>query len=182
MDNQKIEFDGQKIVDFFKTELTAIRTGRASPLLVESLKVDYYGTKTPLIQLASINVPEPKMIVIQPWDRNIIKEIEKAIQTSDLGLNPVNEGNIIRLVLPPMTEERRLELVKIIHQKVESARIKIRNLREEQIKKYKKQKDDGDIGEDVFYRLQEELQQIVEGSNEKIKELAEDKEKDVMTI
>jgi ribosome recycling factor len=112
MDNQKIEFEGQKIVDFFKAELLTVRTGRASPVLVENLKVDYYGTKTPLIQLASINIPEPKMIVIQPWDRNIIKEIEKAIQASDLGLNPVNEGNIIRLIIPLMTEERRLELDK----------------------------------------------------------------------
>jgi ribosome recycling factor len=182
MDNQKIEFEGQKIVDFFKAELLTVRTGRASPVLVENLKVDYYGTKTPLIQLASINIPEPKMIVIQPWDRNIIKEIEKAIQASDLGLNPVNEGNIIRLIIPLMTEERRLELVKIIHQKVESARIKIRNLREDQIKQYKKQKEAGEIGEDALYRIQEELQKTVEEFNRMIKDLAEEKEKDVMTI
>jgi ribosome recycling factor len=182
MDTQKIEFDGQKIVDFFKSELLTVRTGRASPALIENLKVDYYGTKTPLIQLASINIPEPKMIVIQPWDKNIIKEIEKAIQASDLGLNPVNEGMTLRLIIPPMTEERRLELVKIIRQKVESAKTKIKNLREEQMKKYKKQKDDGAIGEDVFYRFQEELQKKVEESNVSIRQLAEEKEKEVMTI
>ncbi|MFH1366607.1 MAG: ribosome recycling factor [Patescibacteria group bacterium] len=182
MDNDKIVVEGQKIVDFFKNDLSTIRTGRASPALIENLMVDYYGTKTPLIQLASINIPESKMIVIQPWDKNIIKEIEKAIQASDLGLNPVNEGQVIRLIIPLMTEERRLELVKIIHQKAESAKMKIRNIREEQIKKQKKQKEGGEIGEDVFYRLQEELQEKVEEFNQKVKELAEEKEKDVMTI
>ncbi|MFA5070142.1 MAG: ribosome recycling factor [Patescibacteria group bacterium] len=171
-----------KIIDFFTVELSSLRSNRAAPSLVENIKVDYYGTQTPLIQLASISVPETKVIVIQPWDKNSLKEIEKAISASDLGLNPVNEGSQIRLVFPPMTEERRKELVKIISQKAEESKMKIKNAREEKTKSLKKQKTDGQISEDDFYRQQEELQKIVDEYNQKIKNLAEEKEKEILTI
>ena len=113
------------------TELAAIRTGRATPSLLDQVKVDYYGTATPVNQLANVSVPEPRMIVIQPWDKSLMKEIEKAIMTSDLGLNPNNDGTVIRLSLPILTEERRKELVKVVHKKGESARVAVRNIRRE---------------------------------------------------
>ena len=182
MNTEQINIEINKVIEYFKNELTSVRTGRASPSLIENLPVDYYGTKTLLIQLASINVPEPKMIIIQPWDKNSVKDIEKAIRQSDLGLNPINEGNIIRLVIPAMTEERRKEMVKLINHKAEETKMKVRNTREEEMKFLKIQKDDSEISEDDFYRSQEELQKIINESNQKIKELAEEKEKEVMTI
>ena len=171
-----------KLIEFFVTELSSLRSNRAAPSLVENIKVDYYGTKTPLIQLASISAPETKIIIIQPWDKNSLKEIEKAISAADLGLNPVNEGSQIRLVFPPMTEERRKELVKIINQKAEETKMKVKNAREEEVKNSKKQKTDGLISEDDFYRHQEELQKIIDEYNQKIKNLAEEKEKELLTI
>lgn len=182
MDTEKVRSEIDKIIQYFKKDLVSVRTGRASPSLLENINVDYYGHKTPLIQLASINVPEPKMIVIQPWDKNSTKEIEKAIRLSDLGLNPINEGNIIRLVIPAMTEERRKEMVRLIHQKAEETKMKIRIVREEEIKIIKRQKDNSEISEDDFYRSQEELQKIIDEFNRNVKVLAESKEKEVMTI
>lgn len=182
MNKEKIKIEIEKIIQYFKTDIASVRTGRASPSLLENIEVDYYGSKTPLIQLASINIPEPKLIVIQPWDKNSVKEIEKAIRQSDLGLNPINEGSVIRLVIPAMTEERRIEMVKLLHQKAETTKMKIRNVREEEMKILKKQKDDSVISEDDFYRFQEELQKIVDEHNKIIKELSDEKEKEVMTI
>jgi len=180
VDDHKKDFE--KTIEFLKQELTNIRTGRATPSLVENLMVDCYGTKTPLIQLASINVPDPKSIIIQPWDKNSLKDIEKAIQSSQLGLNPVNEGNVIRLPIPPLTEERRKELVKFVHQKIESGKIKIRQTREEIWKNLKNAEKEGKISEDDLFGQQKELQEIVDEYNEKIQEISEAKEKEIMTI
>lgn len=172
----------EKAVEHLKNELNSIRTGRATPTLVENLIVDYYGTKTPLIQLASISIPDPKSIVIQPWDRNSTKDIEKAIQISSLGINPVNEGTIIRIVIPPLTEERRGELVKLANKKTEEAKISIRNIREEMWKELKNQEKEGKISEDELFLTQKELQKIVDEFNEKIKEISEKKEEEINTI
>jgi len=177
---KKPEFE--KSIQFLKNELVCIRTGRATPSLVEHIMVDYYNNKTPLIQLASIMVPDSKTIVIQPWDRNSSKDIEKAIQASALGLSPVNEGNIIRLVIPPLSEERRQELTKLVHQKLEQTRVSIRNTREEIWKHLKTQEKDGKISEDEMFKQQKELQKVVDGYNDKIQEIGEIKEKEIMTI
>lgn len=180
IEDKKTDFE--KSIQFIKNELSGIRTGRASPSLVENLIVDYYNTKTPLIQLASITIPDPKSIIIQPWDRNSTKDIEKAIQTSSLGLTPINDGNMIRLVIPPLSEERRKELMKLVHQKLEQARVSIRNVREEIWKELKTREKDGKISEDDMFKQQKELQKFVDEYNGKIKEIGENKEKEIMTI
>lgn len=172
----------EEAVKHMKNELANIRTGRAHPALVENLKIDYYGTMTPLIQIASINVPDAHSLVVQPWDQNAIKNVEKAIIASDLGLNPVNEGNTIRIPIPPLTEERRAELVKRMYEKVESARVSIRTIRENIWKEIKEAKNAGDITEDDLYQHQKELQEVVDRQNEIIKGIADTKEKEIMTI
>lgn len=169
-------------IEHLKKELTHIRTGRANPSLVENIMVDYYGTKTPLNQMANISVPDPKSLVIQPWDANIIKEIEKAIQNSDLGLNPVNEGNQLRLPIPALTEERRKELAKVVGDKVETSKVTIRNIREEIWKELKEMKNDGKISEDDMFAQQKELQKEVDEKNKELKEIGESKEKEILTL
>lgn len=180
IDDYKKDFE--KTIEFLKQEMTNIRTGRATPSLVENLMVDCYGTKTPLIQLASITVPDPKSIVIQPWDKNSLKDIEKAIQGAQLGLNPVNEGNVVRLPIPPLTEERRKELAKLVHQKIESGKVRIRQTREEIWKNLKNAEKEGEISEDDLFGQQKDLQKIVDDYNKKIQEISEVKEKEIMTI
>ncbi|MDP2683855.1 MAG: ribosome recycling factor [bacterium] len=179
--NEK-NFKFDDAIKHFKNELTQIRTGRANPSLVENIRVDYYGTKTPLNQMANISAPDPKSLLIQPWDSNVIKEIEKSIQNSDLGLNPVNEGNQLRIPIPPLTEERRKELAKIVNEKSENARISIRNIREEIWKELKELKNDGDISEDEMFSQQKELQKVVNENNSLIKEITEKKEEEVLSI
>jgi ribosome recycling factor len=171
-----------KAIDFLKAELATLRTGRAQSSLVEQIQADYYGVKTPLIQIAQIAVPEPRMITIQPYDRSALKEIEKAIQASSLGINPVNDGAVIRLVIPSMTEERRKELVKIVAQYAEKARVAVRQIREDAVKAIQKMEKDGNISEDDKISAKEDLQKIVDKYNEEIKTLSSAKEKEVMTI
>ncbi|MBU0963656.1 ribosome recycling factor [Patescibacteria group bacterium] len=180
IDEKKFQFD--QAVSHLKSELNNIRTGRANPVLVENLQVDYYGTRTPLIQLASISVPDAKSIVIQPWDKNTAKDIEKAIHNSQLGLNPVNEGNIIRLPIPPLTEERRKDLSKIVGQKAEEAKVSVRNTREEIWKIIKDQKNKSLITEDDMFTYQKELQEIVDDYNSQLQKLGQEKEKEILTI
>ena len=180
IDDKKIQFENA--IQHLKNELKQIRTGRANPVLVVNLSIEYYGTKTPLQQLANINIPDPKSIIIQPWDKNSLKDIEKAIHDSPLGLNPINEGNTIRLPLPPLTEERRKELSKVVNEKVEQAKISIRNVREEIWKNIKEQKNDGKISEDEMYGQQKELQKKVEEHNDIIKKIGQEKEIEIMTI
>ncbi len=170
----------EKAVEHVKHEMATIRTGRATPALVEDIKVDYYGTPTPLKQLATISVPDPRLIVIEPWDKTAIKEIEKAIQKSPLGLNPQNDGRVIKIPIPPLSEERRIELTKVVRKKAEEGRIAIRNLRREALEEYKKQEKEGTITEDDYYRMQKEVQHITEEYIKKVDEILEHKEKEIL--
>jgi ribosome recycling factor len=180
MNIQKEDFD--KAIDHLKYELASLRTGRASAALVDNLMVDVYGTKTPIAHIASISIPDSKTLVIQPWDKGNSQPIEKAILSSNIGLNPTNDGNVIRLSIPPMSEERRKEMVKVVGQLAEQARIAIRNVREELLKEFKKQEEDNEITEDDLEGIKKDLQEVVESYNEKVKEAAGAKEKEVMTI
>jgi ribosome recycling factor len=178
----KKEDEFNRALEHLKSELSTLRTGRASSSLVEHLEVEYYGAKTPLLQIAQIAVPEPRMITIQPYDKNALKDIEKAVQASNLGINPVNDGNFIRLIIPQMTEERRKELVKVVSQMTEKARVSIRNIREEIWKEIQRLEKDGDFSEDDKISGKEQLQKVVDKYNEEIKKISEAKEKEVMTI
>ncbi|MFH0819208.1 MAG: ribosome recycling factor [Patescibacteria group bacterium] len=172
----------EKIIIFLEKELSNLRTGRAMPNLVENIKVEAYGAFTPLNQLASINAPEPQTLTISPWDQSVIKAIEKAIYEANLDLNPVVEGKIIRINFPPLTEEKRKELVKIMYHKVEEAKIKIKTSREEIIRGYKQQEKDKDISEDERFRMEKELQTTVDEYHDKIKQIAEKKECDLLKV
>jgi ribosome recycling factor len=176
------ESEFNKVLEHFKSELATLRTGRANASLVEHLNVEYYGVPTPLITIAQITVPEPRQIAIQPYDKNALKDIEKAVQTSNLGINPVNDGTYIRLTIPQMTEERRKDLVKVVGQMTEKARVSIRNLREEIWKDIQKQEKDGKISEDDMRSSKDDLQKVVDKFNEEIKKVSETKEKEVLTI
>lgn len=152
----------QSAVSALDRDLDTVRTGRARPALVETLKVEYYGTPTPLNQMAAINAPEPRLITIQPWDKGLLGTIEKAIQKSDLGLTPTNDGNIIRLVIPPLTEDRRKELVKTVHKKAEDARIAVRNVRRDSLDHLRKAQHDKAITDDDERGAQARLQKVTD--------------------
>ncbi|RJO59265.1 ribosome recycling factor [Candidatus Parcubacteria bacterium] len=179
---QKHDPDFEKALEHLKQELQALRTGRATPAVVEPIIVDAYGAPTPLVQLASISSPEPSQLFIQPWDANLLKNIEKAIQTSSLGLMPIIQGNGLRLNFPPLTEERRKELVKALHEKLESAKISIRGIRELIQKSIKQAERKGEISEDEADMELKALQEKVEIFNGKIQEVGQAKEKDLTTI
>ena len=172
----------QSALDSLEEDLAAIRTGRASPALVERLAVDYYGTNTPMIQLASISVPEPRQLLIRPFDPASLKDIERAIMVSDLGLTPNNDGKVIRLLLPQLTEERRKELVKVLHNRLEESRVRIRNIRRDLIKDLRDFEKEGLISEDDQERGEKELQDLTDKLNEKIEEIGEHKEKEIMEV
>ena len=169
-----------KVIEHFKNEITVLRTGRATPALVEDLAVDYYGTKTPLKALASISTPDPKQILIQPWDKGALQPIEKAIQSSQLGLNPIVDGVYVRLNLPQLTEERRKDLTKILGQKAEEAKISVRKAREEALKEVEEQEKKKEISEDEKFRKKSEAQKTVDETNKKIEEIVSAKEKEIM--
>jgi ribosome recycling factor len=171
-----------KTVEALRRDLSTVRTGRASPGLVENLKVDYYGAPTPLNQIASISVPEPRMIAIQPWDRQAIGPIEKAIQKSDLGLNPSNDGVLIRLVLPQLTEDRRKELVKVVHKKVEEGRVAVRNVRRDCIDSLRRQLKNKEITEDDERRVQEELQKLTDRFVGEVDHVGKEKESELLEV
>ena len=170
----------KKAVEALAKELAGIRTGRASPALVEHIKVDYQGIVTPLIQLASISVPEPKMILIHPWDRSIINNIDKAILKSDLGLNPVNDGNVIRIPIPPLTEERRKELIKVVHKRLEDSRIHIRNIRREAIEELRQAEKNKEISQDQNTRASEQLQKLTDSFIEAVNKIGREKETEIL--
>lgn len=180
LDQKQGEF--QKAVDHLKSELATLRTGRANAALVENLIVESYGVPTPLMHMAQIMIPEPRVIAIQPYDKNALKDVEKAILASNIGITPVNDGNFVRLNIPPMTEERRRELVKVVGQMEEKSRVSIRNIREEIWKEIQKMEKDGKISEDDKISSKEELQKLIDKFNEEVKKLAEAKEKEVLTI
>ena len=169
-------------VQALEDDLAGIRTGRASPALVERLQVDYYGSPTPLVQLASIGVPEPRQLLIRPFDQASLPDIERAIQVSDLGLTPSNDGKNIRLNLPPLTEERRKELVKVVHNRVEEGRVSVRNVRRDLIRDLREFEDEKMISEDERIRGEEELQKITDRHIDEINEVGERKEKEILEV
>lgn len=172
----------EKAVDHFAGEAAKIRTGRANPALVEGLMVDYYGTRTPLKQMASITVPEARQIAISPWDKGSLTLIEAAIRESDLGLNPGNDGQLIRIMLPALTEERRKDLVKALNTRAEEGRIAVRTVREEVWKEIQEMEKEGLIGEDDKFFGKDELQKVVDEYNGKIETLREKKEEEILTV
>ncbi len=172
----------EKSIEAFRNELNRIRTGRSSASLLDGVKVSYYGTPTPINHLATISVPESRLIVIQPWDPKTIGEIEKAISKSGLGLNPTNDGKVIRINIPPLTEERRKELLKVVKRYAEDAKVAIRNIRRDTNDQLKKMEKNKEISEDDLFRAQEEVQKIVDEHIEKINEILSRKEKEIMEI
>ncbi len=170
----------QKAVDALKKELDRVRTGRASLTLLDGIRVDYYGTLTPLKQMASLAVPESRLITIQPWDTTAIKEIEKAILKSDLGLTPASDGKLIRISIPPLTEERRKELVKVVHKTCEEHKVGIRNVRRDSNEMIKDLKKEGDVAEDDAFKAQDEIQKITDTYIGKIDAVYKEKEKEIL--
>ena len=169
-------------IQALEEDLAGIRTGRAHPGLVEKLQVEYYGVPTPLIQLASISVPEPRSLLIRPFDASSLRDIERAILTSDLGLTPNNDGKSIRLNLPPLTEERRQDLVKIVNQRIEEARIAVRNVRRDSIKDMREFEQEKMISEDDLERGEKEMQNITDRYIEQINEIGERKEREILEV
>lgn len=172
----------QKTLDLLDDDLAGIRTGRASPALVERLPVDYYGTNTPMIQLASISVPEPRQLLIRPFDPASLKDIERAIMVSDLGITPNSDGKVIRLSLPQLTEERRRELVRIVHNRMEETRVKIRNIRRDLIRDLREFEKESLISEDDLERGEKELQELTDKMINKVDEIGDRKEKEIMEV
>ncbi|NCN07304.1 ribosome recycling factor [Candidatus Falkowbacteria bacterium] len=180
IDNHKIDFG--KVIDHFVSDIATLKTGRANPAVLDLLKVEVYGIYTPINQVASISVPEARSIIIQPWDKNVINDIDKAIRESDLGLSSVNEGDKIRIVIPQMTEESRKEIVKTLNKKIEEARIAVRGVRDEIKDEVIEAEKNKEFGEDEKYSLIEQLDKVTSEFNDKIKELGEKKEKEIMTV
>ncbi len=175
-----VEGKMRKAIDVLKEDLAAIRTGRASPGLVSNVRVDYHGVPVPVNQIASVSVPEARMLVIQPWERDVLSSIEKAILKSDLGLTPTNDGNVIRLVIPQLTEERRNQLVKMVGKRVEEGKVAVRNVRREGLEKFRELKDSKEISEDEQKRALGRLQQITDRYVEEIDQVAQSKESELM--
>ena len=179
---QKYEEKMKKTLASLESELVTIRAGRANPHILDKLAVDYYGAPTPLQQVANITVPEARMIQIQPWESSLIKGIEKAILTSDLGLNPSNDGKVIRLVFPELTEERRKELVKDVKKKGEAAKVAVRNIRRDANDAFKKAEKAGEITEDELADLTEKMQKLTDKTIERVDKAVEEKTKEIMTV
>ncbi|PIZ96102.1 MAG: ribosome recycling factor [Candidatus Magasanikbacteria bacterium CG_4_10_14_0_2_um_filter_33_14] len=178
--NNQVVFD--KAIDFLKQDISSLRTGRATPALVEDIVVEAYGGKQPLKAVASISVADAKTINVDPWDKGLSQAVESAIRNSDLGINPVNDGKLIRLPLPELNAERRQELIKVLHKKLEHARITLRKIREDvrtEIDKLEKAKE---ISEDEKFNEQDELEKLVKEYNDQVKEIGEEKEKEITTI
>jgi ribosome recycling factor len=171
-----------KSVEHARSEFNTVRTGRASAALLDRVEIDYYGTKTPLKQLATINVPEPRMLTIQPFDPSSIKSIEKAIQESDLGLTPSNDGKIIRLPIPQLTEERRKDLVKVVRQLAEHHRVAVRDIRRDAMRHLKDLVVNGEVGDDDERRAEERVQKLTDQHTKAIDELLKHKEAEVMEV
>lgn len=179
---KETEIKMQKSISVLSQELATIRTGRASTTLVDHIKADYHGVPTPLNQMASISIPEAKMIMIQPWDRTVIRDIEKAILKSDIGLNPTNDGNVIRIVIPSLTEERRNDLIKAVHKRLEESRVSIRNIRRDSMEHLKKVEKDKEISQDQFKRASDQLQKLTDLYIEKVNQVGQKKEAEILEI
>jgi len=180
VESYKGDFD--KAIDFLIQDMTALRTGRATPALVEDVSVEAYGTKQPLKSVASISVADAKTINVDPWDKTLIGDIERAIQNSSLGINPINDGKLIRLPLPELTQERRAELIKVLHGKLENARIAVRKIREDVKKSIENAEKNKEISEDERFGANDDLDAMVKECNERIKTLGEEKEADITKI
>ena len=172
----------EKAVDFLVSDYAGIRAGRANPHVLDKIRVDYYGTPTPLQSVGNITVPEPRMIQIAPWEKSMIKEIEKAIMTSDLGINTNNDGSVIRLIFPELTEERRKELVKDIKKKGEDAKVAIRNIRRDGNDALKKLGKSSEVSEDEVKDLEDKLQKVTDNYIKDVDKLIEDKSKEIMSV
>lgn len=171
-----------KTVGVFENNLAEVRAGRANPAILNKIKIDYYGVPTPISQVAGISVPEARLIVIQPWDLGILKEIEKEILKSDIGINPNNDGKVIRLSFPELNEERRKEIVKNIKKMAEESKIAVRSIRRDGIEEFKKKQKDSEITEDELRMVEEEIQKITDKKIAEIDTLLENKEKEVMSV
>ncbi|SEF45245.1 ribosome recycling factor [Caloramator fervidus] len=171
----------KKTLEVLKHELQSLKAGRANPAMLDKITVDYYGTPTHISALATITVPEPRMLLIQPWDKNVVKNIEKAIQKSDLGVNPISDGNVVRIVLPELTEETRKNLVKVVKKQGEDAKVAIRSIRRDANEKVKALKKEG-ISEDEIKRAEDEIQKLTDNFIKEIDKLVEAKEKEIMTV
>ncbi len=172
----------EKVMEHFHHELSSVRTGRANPALLSTVMVESYGSKVPLQQVASVTVSDAKTLTISPWDKGQLQEIEKGIQAANLGFNPSNDGQVVRISLPMLTEDRRKEMVKLVGQLAEHARIGIRQVREDIIKSVKKSEADGDSTKDDVANAQKKVQEIIDKYNGDIKSIAEEKEKELMTV
>ncbi|HEB84393.1 MAG TPA: ribosome recycling factor [Bacteroidetes bacterium] len=186
MDRDDILLDADERMDksvlVFRQHLGQVRTGKASAALLNGIKINLYGAEMELTQCANLLTPEPRLIVVQPYDKNAIPVIEKAILTSDLGLNPVNDGTVIRIAIPQLTEERRKELVKIVHRYAEDARTAVRQVRRDANENLKKLEKDGDLPEDEMYRALDEVQKLTDSHIKQIDEAMEEKEKEILEV
>ena len=180
LDTAKEKMD--KTISVFKRELSHIRAGRANPQLLDGIMVDYYGVPTPLSQVGNISAPEPRMLVVSVWDTSMMAEVEKAIMKANIGINPANDGKVIRLVMPELTEERRKELAKSIHKKGEEAKVAIRSERREAIDAFKKDEKASNITEDDLADLEKEIQDATDNHTKNIDSLVEEKEKEIMEV
>lgn len=172
----------KKALNFLKEELSTIRAGKANPKLVDKIQVSYYGSMTPLNQIANISVPEPRCLIIQPWDASSIKEIEKAILSSDLGINPSNDGKIIRLMIPQLTEERRKDLLKLVKKEVENSKVALRNVRRDAIEAIKKMEKNGEITKDDLKKAEEDAQKLTDKYIKLIDDIYKEKEKEILEV
>lgn len=170
----------QKSIEVLKHEMAAIRTGRASPVILDRVKVDYFGSPTPINALATVSAPEPRLLTIQPWDRQALGAIEKAIQKSDLGLNPTNDGAMIRLVIPPLNDERRRELVRLVQRRLEEARVAIRNCRRDAVDSLRKEEREKRVSEDEMKRGQERVQKLTDQFVAQVDEVGKSKEHEIL--
>ena len=182
MDYTNITEKMDKTISVFSENLAEVRAGRANPAILNKVKIDYYGTQTPISQVAGISVPEARLIVIQPWDASVLKEIERAILASDIGINPNNDGKVIRLAFPELNEERRRDLVKEIKKTAEEARVAIRSIRRDGIDEFKKKQKDSEITEDDLHTAEEQIQKITDKKIEEIDAILANKEKEIMSI
>lgn len=182
MDYSHIEEKMNKTISVFEENLAEVRAGRANPAILNKVKVDYYGVSTPISQVAGISIPEARLIVIQPWDISILKEIEKAILASDIGINPNNDGKVIRLAFPELNEERRKDLVKEIRKTAEEAKVAVRSIRRDGIDEFKKKQKESEITEDELRTAEEDIQKITDKKIEEIDTILANKEKEIMSV
>ncbi len=182
MDYTNLKERMEKTISVYAEKLAEVRAGRANPAILNKVKIDYYGTPTPINQVAGISVPEARMILIQPWDLSVLKDIEKAILASDIGINPNNDGKVIRLAFPELNEERRKELVKEIKKMAEEAKIAIRAVRRDGIEEAKSEQKQGNITEDELKQAENEIQKITDKNIEEIDQILEKKEKEIMSV